>query len=195
MKKRQLIFILVLLGLLGALYAQDDPPPVDYTDETAILIEEAEQPDIQTPPGAALSAWDVVRMILILGAVLGFIYLIFRLLKRAGGPKFENSDLINMHATLGVGGGRTLHLVEVGREFFLVGSAENSVNLVAKIEDKESIDQIRFNLTTEKPEQPRNFADVLSRLFQKGGGQGDLNRSLGQNRDFMKAQRDRLKNL
>ena len=196
MKKRRLIFGLLLMGAAGFfLFAQGTAPEPDFNDETTILIQEDQTPEVQTAPGANLSIWDILRMILILGAVLGVIYLLFRLLKRAGGPRFENPDLITMHATLGVGGSRTLHLVEVGREFFLIGSSENSVGLVAKIDDKESVDQIRFKLSTEKTEPPKNFSDVLSRLFQKGTGQGGLNRSLGRNKEFMQAQRDRLKNL
>lgn len=196
MKKRQLFLGILLAGfflcLLGAQEEQSEP---DYTDETTILIADDQGAEIPDAPGATLTFGDFLRMILILGAVILVIYLFFRFLKRAGGPRFENPDLLQLHATLGMGSNRTLHLVEVGREFYLIGSAENSVNLVSKIEDKESVDQIRFNLTTEKPEPPKNFSDILSRLFQKGSDSLSMKKSLGQNKDFMKSQRDRLKNL
>ena len=196
MKKRQLFFILVWgIFFLGGVSAQEDASPEDYTDESTILIEEGPPAEIQPAPGTTLSGWDIVRMILILGMVLGAIYLLFRILKKAGGTHFENSDLIALRATMGMGGNRSLHLVEVGGEFFLIGSAENSVNLVAKIDDKDSLDQIKFKLSTEKPKPPKNFSTLLSRFFQKGNPADGLERSLGQNKEFMKTQRDRLKNL
>ena len=196
MKKSQLIFFLLWAVCFSkGVFAQEDTPVTDYKDESTILIGEEPAEDIQPVPGATLSIWDIVRMVLILGAVLGAIYLLFRILKRFGGPRFENPELISLHATLRIGGSRGLHLVEVGREFFLIGSAENSVNLVSKIDDKDSIDQLRFTLSTEKPEPPKNFSDLLFRLFQKKDQADRLGRSLGQNKEFMKAQRDRLKSL
>ena len=196
MKKRRLVYLLMGLLLFSLLLtAQETGQTPDFNDETTILIEDTPVDEAEMPRGATFSFWDGLRMVLVLGAVLAFIYLLFRLLKKAGGPRFANPELISLHATLGISGGKTLHLVEVGGEYYLVGASENGVNLISKIEDKDALDQIQFKLSTEKPEPPKNFADVLTRLFQKGEGSDRSTGSLNHTREFMASQRDRLKNL
>jgi flagellar protein FliO/FliZ len=195
-KKRRLVYLLVGLLLFSwLLTAQEDAQIPDFNDETTILIEDTPAGEVEMPRGATFSFWDGLRMVLVLGAVLAFIYLLFRILKKAGGPRFSNPELISLHATLGISGGKTLHLVEVGGEYYLVGASENGVNLISKIEDKDALDQIQFKVSTEKPEPPKNFADVLTRLFQKGEGGDRSAGSLSHTKEFMASQRDRLKNL
>ena len=196
MKKRRLVYLLMGLLFFSWLFmAQEEAPVPDFEDETTILIEDTPADEAEMPRGAAFSFWDGLRMVLVLGAVLAFIYLLFRIIKRAGGPRFANPELISLHATLGIAGGKTLHLVEVGGEYCLVGAAENGINLISKIEDKEALDQIQFKLSTEKPEPPKNFSDVLTRLFQKGDGERRSAGPLGNTKEFMESQRNRLKNL
>ena len=196
MKKRRLVCLLMGVALFSwFLTAQESTPVPDFADETTILIEDTPAGEAEMPRGATFTFWDGLRMVLVLGAVLAFIYLLFRLLKKAGGPRFTNPELISLHATLGIAGGKTLHLVEVGGEYYLVGASENGVNLISKIEDKDALDQIQFKISTEKPEPPKNFSDVLTRLFQKGEGGGRSGSSLGHTKEFMESQRNRLKNL
>jgi len=196
--KPYLLMIVLITGLLapGWLGAQEEPAP-SYQDETSIMIQDTEpETDTGTGGGATLTFWDIFRMILILAAVVLVIYLIFHFLKKAGGPRFRENDLITMHASLGLGGSRSLHLVEVGREMFLVGAGDNSVNLISKLEDKDSLDEIRFRLSTEKEGQEnRSFAGIISRMFQREKPEMDLSGTLSRNRDFLKGQRDRLKKL
>ena len=76
-------------------------------------------------------------MVLVLGAVIGVIYVIFYFLKRRGAPKMQDNELFSIISTQAITNNRTLHLVQVGNQYFLVGSSEQSVNLISEIEDKE----------------------------------------------------------
>lgn len=197
MRKRGFVTVLIVLTLSAwGVSAQDQPDGVDYSDETSIIIgDPAEETEpAERPPGAVVTAWDVARMVLILLVVLGTIFLLFKLMKRAGRVPGSNNDLILLHSTTAVGGGRALHLIEVEGELFLVGSSESSVGLVAKIEDKEAIDRIRFKLTTPPEGGTGGFTQVLFRLLGSRGG-SKVDGAVSQNRKLMDLQRERLKKL
>jgi len=196
-KRDPFIKIFILFFCFQALLGAQETDNQNLPDENTIVIEDTENPTADiTPGGTAVTAWDVIRMILILAGVLILIYAIFHFMRKAGGPKFQSNNLITMHASLGLGGSKSVHLIETGQEFFLLGAAENGVNLISKIEDKESVDDLRFKIsTTEAPLEARNFADIFSRLFNRGDSDVNLGKSMSKNKDFMKEQRERLKKM
>jgi flagellar protein FliO/FliZ len=142
--------------------------------------------------------WDFLRMVLVLGAVIGVIYVIFYFLKRRGAPKLQDNELFSIISTQAITNNRTLHLVQVGNQYFLVGSSEQSVNLISEIEDKETVDEIRLRMSNIKSSEKRSFKNVFSGLFGQGGGgtvrlDGSVNAPAGN--DFMKRQRDKLRGM
>jgi flagellar protein FliO/FliZ len=164
------------------------------TEEETLLINDSED------PGVALSGelsgftlWDFLRMILVLGAVIALIYGLFLFLKRAGNPKTGGEAFINLLASQPLNGNRSLHLVQVGVELFLIGSADGAVSLVSRIEDKEFIDQITLQQSSEKS-GGRSFSGALRALL--GETRGDEERSHEENSAlFLGKQKERLKNM
>ena len=131
-------------------------------------------------------------MFLVLGGVVGLIYLLFVLLKRGARNRNPENQLIRMLDYQSLSGSRALHLVEVGNSIFLVGSAENGVGLISEITDKEGLDAIHLELSQKPAPQKRIFSDMLINLFKSA----DNNRiSMGESINFMKQQKDRLKKL
>ena len=165
-------------------------------DEQSLLIPSG-QPNAGalSKPVKTFGVWDFVQMILILALVVGGIYLLFYFLKKAGGKKLPDNDLIDVLSSRTLQQNRSLHLVEVGRQLFLVGSAEGGVSLVAEIHDKETVDEIRIR-ASEKGSLlgRRNFRDIFSGMFNRGGGM-QFGASLAESMGFMKRQRERLKKL
>ena len=119
-------------------------------------------------------------------------YLIFYLLKRSGRSQYRDNELFRVLSSMPINGNRSLHLVEVGEQYFLIGSAENSVSLISEIQDKETIDGIRLKLSNLNTEDKSSFKDILSNIFKPTGGQG-YRSSFTDSLDFMKNQRNRLK--
>lgn len=131
---------------------------------------------------------DLLRMVLVLGLVVVAIYGVFHILRRSSRVSGSDDDLISVLGSRALPGNRSLHLVEVGRQVFLVGASERSVELVAEIGDQESLDEIRLQAANRPSMQRRTFSDMLSGVL--GGGT-----SLGDSLSFMSKQKERLKKL
>ncbi len=146
-------------------------------------------------PIKGVGVWDFVQMILVLALVVGAIYLLFYFIKKAGASKLPDNNLINLLSTRSLQQNRSLHLVEVGKEIFLVGSSEGGVALVARIEDKESLDEIRLKASERGPYLGKRgtFREVFAGMF--GGGGFHFGGSIAETMGFMRRQRDRLKKL
>lgn len=193
MKKRILagIFLAIICTGPAAVFAQTGELPANEED---IIIQDQETAIPQGNGGlSGFGAWDIIRMVIILGCVIAAIYGIFYVIKKAGGPRFQNNDLIRIHASQALSSNTSVHLLEVGRELFLVGSAENNVQLIAPIQEKETADEIRLRLAAAGPAARKSFQEVLSGLF-KGNSNGEMD-DYRHPEDFLSKQRERLKNL
>lgn len=205
----------IVLGTMLAMsgiYAQDrssdgtgatEPSTTEETttvDESTLIIEtDPADNGAGTDRLGVFSAWDYIRMILVLAAVIGTIYLVFFLLKRSGNPKIQENRLIKVLSTKPIAGGKSIHLVEVGNQVFLVGSGENGVSLLSEIVDKETLDGIRLQAASVSEGEKRSFGDVLSSMFGKPDGDGEQpRREAHQEIDtvgFLQEQRRRLKQM
>ena len=146
-------------------------------------------------PVKNLGAWDYIQMVLVLALVIAGIYLLFYFLKKAGGPKYQENALIGVLSTKVLQPNRALHLVDVGGQLYLVGTSENSVNLVSEIQDKEAVDEIRLRAAQGGPRPERkSFLDIFAGTFRKGGGFG-FGGSVMDSMGFIKQQRERLKKM
>jgi flagellar protein FliO/FliZ len=131
-------------------------------------------------------------MALILAAVVGAIYGIFFVLKRTGNPKFQDTRLIKLLSSKTLSGSRALHLVEVGNQIFLVGTAENTVNLVSEILDKETLDGLKLQAASAEIGEKKSFSDLLSQVF---GRQTAARQGSSDSMAFLRQQRQRVKNM
>lgn len=129
---------------------------------------------------------DLIRMVVVLAAVVGAIYLLFHFLKKANRGRFAESDVFRVVGAKQLPGGRLLYLVEVGNQVFLLGSGDRSVHLVSEITDQESVDMIRLRGETLAAGR-KSFSELLGGVFKSGGEASPLG--------FLQRQRGRLKNL
>jgi flagellar biogenesis protein FliO len=124
---------------------------------------------------------------------------VFWLLKRGARMRTPENEMIRVLGSRSLAGNRALHLVEVGHSVYLVGSAENGVNLVAEVKDQETLDSIRIQAAEEGGKARRTFAATLARVFRpsKGSGAAAAGKApgLGEGADFLRRQRDRLRRL
>jgi flagellar protein FliO/FliZ len=196
-----LCFLLFALLPLAGAAAQDqaDQPgtaPRRPAEESLLIldpeepVQEGEAEDVQGGP--LVSSWDFLRMVLILAAVVAVIYFIFWLLKRGVRRQLPQNDLIRLLGTRNLTGNRALHLVEMGKQVFLVGSAEGSISLISEIRDQETLDSIALERSQFENRSTQGFAQFFQSIL-KSGKQRES--SVGATIDFMKQQRQRLEKL
>lgn len=164
-----------------------------FPEETdgAVLTEETET-DGQTenlPPTVGLS--DLVRVIVVLAAVIGVIYLLVSLLKKLSPVAELDEQRISVIATRHLKRDSSLHLIEVGTQVFLIGSGSSSVNMISEITDKETLDSFRLEQSEGDIRAPGSFSSLLRRGLSLGTGK----KMSDQAPDFLRSQRDRLRNL
>jgi flagellar protein FliO/FliZ len=186
-----------------------DSAPVDERELTFGEEEEAEE-GAQPVNIDSFGVWDFVRMVVVLGIVIAAIYLVFYLLKRASGGRLENSPMIRVLGSHGLPGNKALHLVEVGRQVFLIGVGDDAISFISEISDQESLDELRLKTSTSTGDTRGSFADMLSGFFhgatgggsdggtptENGGGRKaeDAGRSSGP-ASFFESQKERLRKL
>ena len=162
-------------------------PPVDATP----------LPEAGRDPGAAaggvVSTGDFVRMVVVLAAVLGAIYLLFRLIRRGAAGRHGNSELIAVLGSRSLGGNRSLHLVRAAGGYYLVGAGDQAVNLVAEITDPERLDLLAAHPAGQGAGARSRFADLLA---EAGIGTHTAPRTADAGHTaFLRRQRDRVRRL
>ncbi len=161
-------------------------------DESSLALVEA-------APGTSSASMlpYVLRMMLVLGLVIGVIYALYALLKRSARPRAQQDAYLRVLATTTLAPGRQLHVVSLGGSAWLVGSTDSSVGLIERIDDREVVDALELR-ATQSPEAPRReFVDMLSAwLGAAGRGPGTRGGAAGASpSDILSRQRDRLKKL
>jgi flagellar biogenesis protein FliO len=141
--------------------------------------------------GGGGTTWGFVRMIIILAAIIGVIYLLFWLLRKGAGKKVQENDLIRVLGSKSLGTTRNLHLVEVGTSIYLVGASDGGVELIAEVTDKESLDSVRLQAAEQAPAKRRGFQQMLAEIFTPAGKPLSVNDGIG----LLKGQREKLKKL
>ncbi len=172
-------------------------PSTQFPDERNIIIHDNSSGNkAATTPVKSYGVWDFVQMLLILALVIAGIYLLFYFLKRAGGPRQQENEVIGLLSTKVLQANRSLHLVEVGKQMFLVGSSESGVALVAEIRDKESMDEIRIKAAERGTlVAKRSFREVFGGMFVRGGSGAPLGAPAIDPFGFIRQQRERLKKM
>ncbi len=182
--------------------AEERAERTERIDESTLLFDDApaaaDGQDFGTAPSLGLG--DFVRMVLVLALVVAAIYGIFFVLKKASLGSTSDSDLIRPLGSRTLPGNKSLHLVEIGRQVFLIGAADHAVNLIAEITDKESIDQLVLAAAATGPgARKKSFSELLGGVI--GTGRSETTASAGATASaggplqFMNQQKERLRKL
>ncbi|MCD6121421.1 MAG: flagellar biosynthetic protein FliO [Spirochaetales bacterium] len=130
-------------------------------------------------------------MILVLGAVVGVIYLLFFILKKGTRKKFADNELIDIIASKDLAGGKAVHLIKIGESIFLIGAADNSINLISRITEQETLDSLKLEISEKGRGAKKSFQNALSDIFSRKNKGDPVEESM----DFLKKQRERLHKL
>ena len=194
------IIILAAVILFAAvnLSAQEvEVPAAQNFDETAIILDDANPAAAlpETDGGRFFTTWDFVKVILILVAVILVVYAVFYALKKAGGSKYQSADLIRLLGSQSLTQNGSVHLIEVGAKYYLLGCGDASVTHLADIDDKETVDEIMLKNPPETGRK-KSFSDFFNlKIGKNSTGSNDLPEKIRNNNKFMQDQAERLKKM
>ena len=119
------------------------PDPVEdpiRTAEQSLTLGSADT-GAAMPPAMTVSVFGIFRILLTLAVVAAAIYGLVYFLKfrRASRTKGDLDPFLKVLASVPLTASRGVHVVSVGTQAWLVGSAENGVSLISEITDKDTI--------------------------------------------------------
>jgi flagellar protein FliO/FliZ len=122
--------------------AAETPDPIRARQEMMVFGGEETGTEAETArPVSTVSVFSILRMLLTLAVVAAAIYGLVYFLKfrRASRAKADLDPFLKILASVPLGPSRGVHVVSVGPQAWLVGSAETGVNLISEIGDKDTI--------------------------------------------------------
>lgn len=208
---KKLLYIITLVILISQIgYSQDaaanDGNGTGDVNESQLLFDDpaADSPEtIQDGSLDTLTVWDLVRMVAVLAGVIGLIYLVFFFLRKTTGIQMVENNLIQLVSSKNLQPNKTLHVIEVGNQYFVIACSDQSMNLISEITDKETIDDIRLNYKNPQgTAEAKPFWEVLTSMFSKPNAEPDgekgkepLTFRMTESADLIKERRERLKHL
>jgi flagellar protein FliO/FliZ len=122
--------------------APNTPDPIEDPNKAAqqaLTFGSGDGAAIPATPG--VSVFGIFRILLTLAVVAAAIYGLVYFLKfrRTSRAKAELDPFLKILASAPLSVSRGVHVVSVGQQAWLVGSAENGVNLISEISDKDTI--------------------------------------------------------
>ena len=135
-----------------------------------------------------------LRMVISLLVVIALVYFVVKIFRKNSGFADSDDSFLRKVAQISIGAGKSVQIVTLLENAYLIGVTDNNINLLAEIKDKELVDSL--NLIADKNQnvsKPKSFADVLDLFLAKGSKNSSaFSDSARHASDMLKNQRDRF---
>lgn len=134
-----------------------------------------------------------LRMVVSLLVVIGLVYLVVRIFKKNSGAADSDDSFLRRVAQISLGAGKSVQIVTLLENAYLIGVTDSNINLISEIKDKELVDSL--NLLSDKNQntsKPKTFSDVLDIFLARGKNKNAFSDSAKRASDILKNQRDRF---
>jgi flagellar protein FliO/FliZ len=201
-KKLAALYALICVLFFGGrrfCYAQDAPP---QNPEELIELESA-------PVGSSANSLNsnatqssiflFVRMIIVLALVALCIFFVMRFFKRGSQGAPLSDPYLKKTASLTLSPGKSVHVITLDDNAFIIGVTDAAVNLIGKIENKELVDAMNLHAEEQSASRlPRDFSRLLG-LFggprQKASETKQFTKAFDETARVIRGQRSRLSTL
>jgi len=138
-----------------------------------------------------MSAWAVIRMILVLALAAAAVYGIVFLFKRASKPAQEIDPFLKILANAHLGSNRYVHVVSLGNKTWLLGASDGGVNIIDEITDPDVINAMLLEDSKKAAQTPGRLSSFIF-MLRRLGTQAKSN---APGADDIRKRRERLKRL
>lgn len=176
LKKSLLIFV-ILFGVTNVIFSQtiDNASVEDSitltTDDSEIEDDyfsssnESNNLNLKQPS----TAWTFIKMILFLILVIAAIYAVMWFFKKKVNNNKSDDNFLRRVSSLNIGPGKSVEIVTLLDNAYILGVTDSNINVIDQIEDKELIEALNLNFDkNQNVKKPMNFADVLD-IFMPNG--------------------------
>lgn len=177
LKKSLLIFV-ILFGLTNVLFSQNNNDSlnvensVSVSEDSTLLQDdyfssnnETSNLNLKQPS----TAWTFIKMILFLCLVVAAIYAVMWFFKKKLNNTKSDDNFLRRVSSLNIGPGKSVEIVTLLDNAYILGVTDSNINVIDQIEDKELIEALNLNFDkNQNVKKPMNFADVLD-IFMPNG--------------------------
>ncbi|MGL4985780.1 MAG: flagellar biosynthetic protein FliO, partial [Treponemataceae bacterium] len=100
-----------------------------------------------------------------LGCVITSIYGLVYLLKKGLNPRVQDNPFLKQLVTLPIGTNRSIQVVSVGTQAFLIGVSDSNIQLLGEISDKELIDSMILSSSQQPTGKRKDFSSILDAII------------------------------
>ena len=174
--------LLLCVGVLPAQEAGASPEGF-AVEEVSVSVNPEEEISLESPevasevesPGVFSTVWIFVRMVLVLIVVLACVYGVFHLLRRTSGFKSSSDPFLRKVAQLNLSPGKSVQVVTLLDNAYLIGVTDSSISLIAQVSDGELVDSMNLYADrNDRTARPRTFADILELFTARKDGVGGV---------------------
>jgi flagellar protein FliO/FliZ len=136
-----------------------------------------------------ITIWDFIRMIFATAFVVALLYFLLKFINKKS-RSFKSTQLVENLGGTALGANRSVQIVKVGNELFIIGVGEN-IQLLKEIEDPQERQQILsdYNNRLEQLSQP---SDIVTKILEKTKKKLPSNKEDASFSSLFKAQLDEL---
>ena len=177
LKKSLLIFV-ILFGITNVFLSQDNNDSlnvensISVSEDSTLLQDdyfssnnENSNLNLKQPS----TAWTFIKMILFLCLVVAAIYAVMWFFKKKVNNTKSDDNFLRRVSSLNIGPGKSVEIVTLLDNAYILGVTDSNINVIDQIEDKELIEALNLNFDkNQNVKKPMNFADVLD-IFMPNG--------------------------
>lgn len=156
------------------------------------------QNTVETPSGVN-TFFVILRMIIVLALVIAAIYGVMYVMRKSMKTEGVSDDpFLRRVSQINLGVGKSAQIITLLDKAYIVGVTDNSVNLIAQVDDKELVDAMNLYADDKtKSKKPRTFSDIL-KIFMPNGPTDSKDRNVYNDSkermsQLLKKQKDRLR--
>lgn len=183
LKKSLLIFV-ILFGITNVLFSQNNNDSlnvensVSVSEDSTLLQDdyfssnnETSNLNLKQPS----TAWTFIKMILFLCLVVAAIYAVMWFFKKKVNNTKSDDNFLRRVSSLNIGPGKSVEIVTLLDNAYILGVTDSNINVIDQIEDKELIEALNLNFDkNQNVKKPMNFADVLDIFMPNGPGNKNI---------------------
>ncbi|EFW36737.1 flagellar biosynthetic protein FliO [Treponema phagedenis] len=167
----------------------------ENTDEKDIVLTPPQEDSLPIAPSAsrqnsASPSFLLLKLIGILLLVCALVYFAVKFIKKYSGITAEEDPFLKKVAFLPLAQGKSIQVITLLDNAYIIGVSENNVSLIEKVENKELVDAMNLAADENNPSQNADFSAMLGRLLPSLKKQKKENPSTS---DFLTEQRDKLR--